>query len=87
MKTDKKRPAGLRLLNSLFVFTLFGSIIYIVFAGFQAAVVAVALVALAGVAGPVVIGGDGLIEIVSDFFDALLEGILGFFEAIGDLFS
>ena len=78
---------GLRFLNSFCAFALLGCVIYIIFAGFQAAAVGFALLALASVAVPVAMGGDGILEILSGILEALVEGVLGIFETIADFIS
>ena len=87
MKNEKTRPIGLRILNSLCATALLVSVLYIIFTGIQAAAIGVALLALAGVAAPVAMNGEGLLEILSGIFEALIEGIVGIFEAIADLIS
>ena len=87
MRNKEKRSLGLRLLNSFCALALLICIAYMVFAGFQAAVIGVALLALGAMAVPVAMDGDGLVEIILGIFEAVIEGIVAIFEAIANFIS
>lgn len=87
MKVKNERSAGLRTFNALCAIVLLIAGLYILIAGFQIVAVAALVCAAAGVATPVVISGDGLLEMISGIFEAILDGIMGILEAIGSFFS
>ena len=86
MRNKEKRSLDVRFLNSFCALALLVCIAYIVFAGFQAVIIGVALLALGGVAVPVAMEGEGLVEIILGIFEAVIEGIIVIFEAIANFF-
>ena len=87
MRNKEKRSLGLRFLNSFCALALLICIAYMVFAGFQAVVIGVALLALGGLAVPVAMEGEGLVEIIIGISEAVIEGIIAVFEAIANFIS
>ena len=87
MPQKEKRPVLLRLFNSLCAFSIIGAAIYLLFVGLETVPVLLLLVACAGIATPASIGSDGLLDAIGSIFEALLEGIMGIIETIGDIFS
>jgi hypothetical protein len=85
------KPLKIRALNVFCSLTLLASSGYILFAGFNLIVLGVMATALAGAATPVVIGGDGILEVISGVVEAIFEGIAvvveGACNAISALFS
>lgn len=84
MNEKVKKSILLRITNSICAFALLGAVIYMVFAGFQAAALGVLFLSLAGIAGPVVASGEGLFEILAGVVEAIFEGIAAVFSAIAD---
>lgn len=90
--TDKEqKPLKIRVLNSICASVLLVAIVYVTFAGFEAIAVGAMLVALAGAATPVVMSGDGILEMLVGIVEAIVEGVLtiveGITSAISSLFS
>lgn len=83
----KERPVGLRVLNALCATVLVFSGLYILFSGFQAVAVAALVCAAVAVATPVMVTGEGGLEILTGILDAFLDGIMGIFEAIASFIS
>lgn len=91
MGNRKDKPPVMRLLFSLSAFALMGSVIYIIAAGFNAYSSVILVSAVLGLGVPSVASGDGLLDMVSGFFECFFEGIVdvvaGIAEAIGSLFG
>ena len=64
MKDTGKRPLKIRALNAICVCVLLSSLLYILFSGAEAVALGAIALSLAGVATPVVLGGEGVLEIV-----------------------
>ena len=85
------KPLKIRVLNIFCSLSLLVSLGYILFAGFNLIVLGAITAALAGVATPVLVGGGGILEVISGIVEALVEGIAAVAEgtcsAISALFS
>ena len=82
-----KKPTGFRFLAGLGVFTLMITLIVTAFVGFNwvnTTILITNVVVFMVYAG---VAADGLMETVLLFFEALLEGVMAMFSAIGDFFS
>lgn len=82
MKTNKNRSIGIRFLNSLCAIALFAGVIYFLVSGFELVALGVVTLALVGAATPVVVAGEGFLEVLVGIFEAILEGVVAIFEAI-----
>ena len=88
MSKRKDKPMAIRLLNTVCAFMLIGSAIYIFIFGINLIPSLFLLSAIGGISGPVVLGsGDGIVECLVGVFEAFVEGVLGVFETIGDIFG
>jgi len=88
MKEHKKKPITIRLLNTVSAFALIGTAIYIFFAGISLIPSLVLLAAIGGISGPVLAGGsEGILECLVGILESFVEGVIGVFETIGDIFS
>jgi len=88
MTERKKKPIAIRILNTVCAFGLIGSAVYIFFAGITLIPSLILLAAIGGISGPVVAGGsEGILECFVSILESFVEGIVGVFEAIGNLFS
>ena len=85
--SKKQRSGIVRALNAVCAMVLVVAGLYVVIAGFQIAAVVALVCATAGVATPVLLSGEGILEVVSGIFGALLDGLMAVFEAILDIFS
>ena len=84
MRSNEESSKSSRLLMSMGSILLIGGLIYILVSGLN---LAVGLALLSGqgiIGGPVVAAGGGVGEMVSGFFEALLEGVIGIFSGIAD---
>ncbi|HEY7885421.1 MAG TPA: hypothetical protein VIC08_10780 [Cellvibrionaceae bacterium] len=88
-RSSKLTP--LKLLNIFCSFTLLIAVIYLFFAGFNWLAAGAITAALVGTAAPVVIGSDGIVEILFGIAEAIFEGIAvvveGIFSVVSSLFS
>lgn len=82
MQEKPKRPAWLRALNALCAVALLSSVIYMIAFGFHFAAMTVLALALASVATPVVMGGEGVLEMVTGIVEAVVDGLLAIVEGI-----
>ncbi|WP_154222958.1 hypothetical protein [Marinicella rhabdoformis] len=91
MSKRKDKPVLMRLLFSVASFVLLGSLIYVLNAGFNLYASTLITSAVLSLAVPSVLSGEGVLEIVTGFFEAFFGGLIdlvaGFFEAIGSIFS
>jgi hypothetical protein len=65
-----------RIINAVCSFLLLGAIIYALIASFDLIAISIISASLIGAATPVVLTGEGILEVVVGVFEALLEGIL-----------
>lgn len=84
MKDKSKRPIWLRALNALCVIALLCSITFMLIAGFHFAAIAVVALSLASIATPVVVSGEGIVEMVTGIVEALVDGVIAIIEAIAN---
>lgn len=89
MKDQKQKPIAIRLLNTVCAFMFIGCVIYIFFVGITLIPSLILLAAIGGVAGPVIVlgGSEGTLEFLIGILEAFVEGVLGVFETIGDIFG
>jgi hypothetical protein len=87
MMSRKKRSIGVRALNAGCAVVLLGAGIYIFMAGFQFAAVAALVCCTVAVATPVFLSGEGILEVISGIFEALLDGLMAILEAIASVFA
>ena len=83
----EKRHIGIRLLASFSSVVVIISIVYMFVAGVDLASSLILVSALSGIAGPAIIAGDGILEIISVFFEIFIEGILSIFSGIAEIFG
>lgn len=87
MQNRKQKPIYIRLLNTVCAFTLIGSVIYIFIAGISLIPSLIILAALGGISGPVVSGSGSILECFVGILEAIIQGVVGVFETIGEIFS
>ena len=88
MKKRNDKPILIRLLNTVSAFALIGSVIYLFVAGISLIPSLVLLAALGGLSGPVVSGGaEGIFDCLASILEAFVEGLIGVFETIGEIFG
>lgn len=87
MNKNKEGSILLRTLNALSAMVLLFSVIFILIAGFQWVAVVALVCAAACLATPVVMAGEGILEMIMGMLEAILDGILAIFEAIASIFS
>jgi len=87
----KEKSIGARALSSVASLMLIGSLIFILIAGFNLYVTSILTTGVLGLAVPSIMSGEGFLEVVVIFFEALFEGIMeiifGIFEAITSIFG
>lgn len=87
MKDKEERHLGIRILASISSLVVIGAITYMLIAGADLASSLILISALGGIAGPAVVAGEGVLEIIGLFFEIFLEGILAIFEGIAGIFG
>lgn len=91
MTDRKKKSLIIRMLNSICASVLIGSFIYAAIAGFEAVAVGAMIVALVSASTPVILSGEGVLEVLLGIVEALVEGIMtiveGILSAISGLFG
>ncbi len=91
MKNKEQRPLKIRFLAAIGSMLLLGSVLYIAFAGINYYAGAVLAIAIFGLAAPGVVAGDGIMEMITEFFEMVISGIMeiitAIFEAISSIFS
>lgn len=91
MRNRKDKPIGMRLLSTVATFLLIGSVIYIFVAGITFHSGAVLAAAVLGLGVPAVSAGEGILDIVAEFFESFLDGLMevigGIIDAISSIFG
>ncbi len=82
MEDKPRRPAWLRALNALCAVALLSCVVGMIVFGFHAAAMAFVALSLAGVAPPVVLNGEGILEILAGIVEAVVDGVLAIIEGI-----
>ena len=83
----KDKPLLHRIFTTVCTFTLIGAGMYAIFAGLNLTSGIVIGLAIASIATPVVIEGGSILEVIFGVFEALLEGLMGVLDAIGNIFN
>ena len=87
MRNKEERNLGTRILPSISSLVVIGALIYMFIAGADMASSIILVSALGGIVGPAIVAGEGVLEILGFFFEIFLEGILGIFEGIANIFG
>lgn len=91
MKKREQKSLKIKILAAVGSMMLIGSLVYITIVGFNYYAGAILAVAVFGLAGPSVVAGDGIMEMIAGFFEMIIEGVMaivtGIFEAIGSIFN
>lgn len=87
MKKRKDRPPKIKALNALCASILLCSLIYMLVAGIKLAALGIVATSVVGLVTPVVISGEGFLEIITGIFEAVFEGIAVIFEGIAGFIS
>lgn len=87
----KERRLLFRITNAISFMALVISCIYLFFWGLNAAAITGVVVAICCIGGPIVVAGEGVIEILlgtlEALFHAVIDTFIGIFEAIGNALS
>ena len=87
----KERKLLLRIINAISSVALVISSIHLYFWGLSIAAVSGVVVAACCIGGPIVVAGEGAVEVfmglVEVLFHAVIDALIGIFEAIGNAFS
>lgn len=87
MKRTSTRPLMIRILAALSTLLLFGSVVYVMFAGIGHISAALLAVAAVGLAAPCVAASSSVLEFLSELFGMIMEGIQAIFDAILGIFN
>ncbi|AKS41153.1 hypothetical protein [Wenzhouxiangella marina] len=87
MKRRSDRSIGMKLLNAMMALLLLGSACFMLIVGLHVIAISALLVSVAGLATPVILSGEGIVDMISGFFEAILEGLLAIVEGITEFFS
>jgi hypothetical protein len=82
MEKKSKKSAPLRAFNALCAILLFGSAIYMIVLGFHFGAMTAAALSIAGVATPVILSGEGILEVIMGIFEAVIDGVAAIFDGI-----
>jgi hypothetical protein len=83
----KDKEVKLRALNAVCSSLLVGAIIYALIASFDLIAISIISASLVGAAIPVVLSGEGILEIIIGVFEAIFEGIVELFAGIVEVIS
>ncbi|MCH8499188.1 MAG: hypothetical protein LAT63_11985 [Marinobacter sp.] len=83
----KTKSPLVKLVNAVCSLALFVSIAYLAIAGFSITVASTLAVACMGLAGPAVVGEHGILEMLTAFVEAVVEGVVAVVEAISSVIS
>lgn len=87
MKKRKDRPSKIKALNALCASVLLCSLIYMWVAGVKIAAMGVMATSVIGLATPVVLSGEGILDMFTGIFEAVFEGIAVIVEGIAEIIS
>ena len=86
--TDRKhRSLKIKILNSICSSALIVSLIYVLVAGFEVVALGAMAIAIAGVATPVVLSGEGVLEVLFGIVGAIIDGVMIIIEGITNAIS
>lgn len=83
----RSRSKRIKLLNCLCSLVILGSVMAAVFVGMNIYALGVLTIAVASIATPVIIGGEGILDMLVGVLEAVLDGVLVLVEAIGHIFD
>jgi len=87
MSNRKDKPITLRILSTVSAFAFLGALAVIFFSGFDWVTGAVLASGTLGLGVTSVVLGDGALEVVLGFFEALFDGLMEVFGGVLDFFS
>ncbi len=87
MKKRKDRPPKIKALNALCASILLCSLIYMLVDGMKMVALGIMATSVVGLVTPVVLSGEGFMDIITGLFEAVFEGIAVIFESIADFIS
>jgi len=91
MKKREDRSPKIKALNAICASVLLCSAVYVMVAGMNIAAMGIMATSVVGLVTPVVLSGEGILEIVTGIFEAVFEGIavivVGFAEIISGFFG
>ncbi len=87
----KDRKVIFRVINAIALIAFVISVVYIYFVGFSFLAISSVIASLCCIGGPVVVAGESAPEMIFEFFEAclhaIIDAVIGIFEAIGNAFS
>lgn len=86
-KRRQNKSFGMRLLNTVAAWMVLGSVIYVLIAGLNPPTAILITVGVLGLGAPSVASGEGVWDMVSGFFEAFFDGIMGVLDAISSIFG
>lgn len=86
-RKNYKNKLAVRLLGTACTFLFLGVIMYGMVAGFNLIAGTLLIASLGGLAGPSVVAGDGILDILSEMMELVLEGIQTIVELVVDIFT
>lgn len=87
MTEKANRHPALRALNALCATAIIVTGIYMLVTGFNIIALAIVASSIIGLAVPVAMAAEGILEAVAGVFEAIADGIAAIFEAIASFFS
>jgi hypothetical protein len=87
MREKKTRSRGLRAVNAICATAVIVSGVFLLVAGLNTFALAIMASSVVGLAAPVALAAEGVLDAVTGFFEAIVDGISAIFEAIASLIS
>lgn len=85
MSEKARKPAALRGLNAICATVVIVSVIYLLVAGLNVFALAAVACSVVGLAAPVAMAAESVLEAVAGVFEAIADGISAILEAIAEL--
>lgn len=87
MKKKDNQSPKIKALNAICASVLLCSLVYMLVAGVKVAALSVMIASLAGAATPVILAGEGFMDVLTGIFEALFEGVMVIIEGIADFIT
>lgn len=87
MKKREERSPKIKALNTICTSVLFCSLVYMLVAGMNIVALGIVVSSVVGMAAPVMLSGEGVLDILTGFFEAVFEGMAVIVEGIAGFLS
>lgn len=87
MKKREERSPKIKALNPICTSVLFCSLVYMLVAGMNIVALGIVVSSVVGMAAPVMLSGEGVLDILTGLFEAVFEGMAVIVEGIAGFLS